>query len=211
MGQQTLIYSFVARGTVLLAEYTEFKGNFTGIAAQCLEKLPASNNKFTYNCDGHTFNYLVENGFSKILLLLLLLLCFHFAGLICDIFIDHDLHRLPLLIDLFWFDSLNWLTFSGWSVCLTVSFECFDLFLLVICHFCGLGDSWWFTWADRYWNLWIRILWNSLWLDFKLCLACNEDTLRFSLLCILILSVVNRLAVSDLCSLGSFMHCITIV
>jgi hypothetical protein len=101
MGQQTLIYSFVARGTVLLAEYTEFKGNFTGIAAQCLEKLPASNNKFTYNCDGHTFNYLVENGFSKILLLLLLLLCFHFAGLICDIFIDHDLHRLRLLIDLF--------------------------------------------------------------------------------------------------------------
>ncbi|KAJ6702279.1 SNARE PROTEINS [Salix koriyanagi] len=65
MGQQTLIYSFVARGTVILAEYTEFKGNFTEIAAQCLEKLPASNNKFTYNCDGHTFNYLVENGFRK--------------------------------------------------------------------------------------------------------------------------------------------------
>jgi vesicle-associated membrane protein 72 len=28
-------------------------------------KLPASNNKFTYNCDGHTFNYLVEDGFSE--------------------------------------------------------------------------------------------------------------------------------------------------
>uniref|UniRef100_A0A804P1I7 Uncharacterized protein n=1 Tax=Zea mays TaxID=4577 RepID=A0A804P1I7_MAIZE len=27
-------------------------------------KLPASNNKFTYNCDGHTFNYLVEDGFT---------------------------------------------------------------------------------------------------------------------------------------------------
>ncbi|XVF65104.1 hypothetical protein PTKIN_Ptkin09bG0219900 [Pterospermum kingtungense] len=64
MGQQSLIYSFVARGTVILAEYTEFTGNFTGIAAQCLQKLPASNNKFTYNCDGHTFNYLVENGFT---------------------------------------------------------------------------------------------------------------------------------------------------
>ncbi|XP_066324593.1 vesicle-associated membrane protein 721-like [Miscanthus floridulus] len=25
---------------------------------------PASNNKFTYNCDGHTFNYLVEDGFT---------------------------------------------------------------------------------------------------------------------------------------------------
>jgi len=64
MGQQSLIYSFVARGTVVLAEYTEFKGNFTTIAAQCLQKLPASNNKFTYNCDNHTFNYLVEDGFA---------------------------------------------------------------------------------------------------------------------------------------------------
>ncbi|CAI9117847.1 OLC1v1019333C2 [Oldenlandia corymbosa var. corymbosa] len=64
MGQQTLIYSFVARGTVILAEYTEFTGNFTTIAAQCLQKLPASNNKFTYNCDGHTFNYHVDNGFT---------------------------------------------------------------------------------------------------------------------------------------------------
>jgi len=48
----------------VLAEYTEFKGNFTTIAAQCLQKLPASNNKFTYNCDNHTFNYLVEDGFA---------------------------------------------------------------------------------------------------------------------------------------------------
>ncbi|CAN6460329.1 unnamed protein product [Victoria cruziana] len=64
MGQQSLIYSFVARGTVILAEYTEFSGNFTAIASQCLQKLPASNNKFTYNCDNHTFNYLVENGFT---------------------------------------------------------------------------------------------------------------------------------------------------
>lgn len=63
MPQQTLIYSFVARGTIILAEYTEFTGNFTSIAFQCLQKLPATNNKFTYNCDGHTFNYLVEDGF----------------------------------------------------------------------------------------------------------------------------------------------------
>lgn len=49
---------------MVLAEYTEFTGNFTTIASQCLVKLPASNNKFTYNCDGHTFNYLVEDGFT---------------------------------------------------------------------------------------------------------------------------------------------------
>eukprot|EP00268_Persea_americana_P029729 TRINITY_DN28748_c1_g1_i1.p1 TRINITY_DN28748_c1_g1~~TRINITY_DN28748_c1_g1_i1.p1 ORF type:complete len:220 (+),score=36.02 TRINITY_DN28748_c1_g1_i1:112-771(+) len=64
MGQQSLIYSFVARGTLILAEFTEFSGNFTSVAAQCLQKLPASNNKFTYTCDSHTFNYLVENGFT---------------------------------------------------------------------------------------------------------------------------------------------------
>lgn len=64
MGQQSLIYSFVARGTVVLAEYTQFTGNFTTIANQCLQKIPATNNKFTYNCDRHTFNYLVEDGYS---------------------------------------------------------------------------------------------------------------------------------------------------
>ncbi|AES87187.1 putative Longin-like domain-containing protein [Medicago truncatula] len=64
MGQQSLIYSFVARGTVILAEYSDFTGNFTTIALQCLQKLPASNNRFTYNCDGHTFSFLVDNGFT---------------------------------------------------------------------------------------------------------------------------------------------------
>ncbi|KAF5811715.1 putative Longin domain-containing protein [Helianthus annuus] len=64
MGQQSLIYSFVSRGTVILAEYTDFTGNFTSIASQCLQKLPTTNNKFAYNCDGHTFNYLVEDAFT---------------------------------------------------------------------------------------------------------------------------------------------------
>ncbi|KAL8508465.1 hypothetical protein ACS0TY_018915 [Phlomoides rotata] len=64
--RKTLIYALVARGTppVVLAEYTEFSGNFNSIAYQCLQKLPASNNKFTYNCDNHTFNYLVHDGFT---------------------------------------------------------------------------------------------------------------------------------------------------
>ncbi|KAJ8539717.1 hypothetical protein K7X08_013969 [Anisodus acutangulus] len=64
MGQQTLIYSFVARGTIILAEYSEFTGNFNSIASQCLQKLPASNNKFSYNCDDHTINFLSDNGFT---------------------------------------------------------------------------------------------------------------------------------------------------
>ncbi|CAI9118783.1 OLC1v1020393C1 [Oldenlandia corymbosa var. corymbosa] len=63
MGQESFIYSFVARGTMILAEYTEFTGNFPAIADQCLQKLPSSNSKFTYNCDHHTFNFLAEDGF----------------------------------------------------------------------------------------------------------------------------------------------------
>ncbi|KAK1316785.1 hypothetical protein QJS10_CPA05g00456 [Acorus calamus] len=63
-GEGLLIYSFVARGTMVLSEYTEFTGNFPAIAAQCLQKLPSSNNKFTYTCDHHTFNFLVHNGYA---------------------------------------------------------------------------------------------------------------------------------------------------
>ncbi|XP_062175325.1 vesicle-associated membrane protein 724 [Alnus glutinosa] len=64
MSQESFIYSFVARGTVVLAEYTEFTGNFPAIAAQCLQRLPSSNKKFIYTCDGHTFNFLVEDGYA---------------------------------------------------------------------------------------------------------------------------------------------------
>ncbi|TXG71755.1 hypothetical protein EZV62_000334 [Acer yangbiense] len=49
MSQESFIYSFVARGTMVLAEYTEFTGNFPAIATQCLQRLTSSNNKFTYN------------------------------------------------------------------------------------------------------------------------------------------------------------------
>ncbi|XP_039832330.1 putative vesicle-associated membrane protein 726 [Panicum virgatum] len=65
MGQQrTLIYSFVARGTTVLADHAEVSGNFASVAAQCLQKLPSNNNRFNYNCDGHTFNYHIHDGFT---------------------------------------------------------------------------------------------------------------------------------------------------
>jgi hypothetical protein len=64
MGSESLIYSFIARDTVVLAEYTPFSGNFSTIAVQCLQKLPANNGKFIYSCDRHTFNYLVDDEFS---------------------------------------------------------------------------------------------------------------------------------------------------
>ncbi|ONK57141.1 uncharacterized protein A4U43_C10F17030 [Asparagus officinalis] len=63
MSKQQLIYSFVAKGNVVLAEHTSFSGNFSTVAVQCLQKLPPNSNKFTYSCDGHTFNFLVDRGF----------------------------------------------------------------------------------------------------------------------------------------------------
>ncbi|XP_027367848.1 vesicle-associated membrane protein 727 isoform X1 [Abrus precatorius] len=63
MSQRGLIYSFVAKGTVVLAEHTQYTGNFSTIAVQCLQKLPSNSSKYTYSCDGHTFNFLLDNGF----------------------------------------------------------------------------------------------------------------------------------------------------
>lgn len=63
MSQKGLIYSFVAKGTVVLAEHTPYSGNFSTIAVQCLQKLPSNSSKYTYSCDGHTFNFLLDGGF----------------------------------------------------------------------------------------------------------------------------------------------------
>ncbi|KAK4283992.1 hypothetical protein QN277_000886 [Acacia crassicarpa] len=63
MSQRGLVYSFIAKGTVVLAEHTSYSGNFSTIAVQCLQKLPSNSSKYTYSCDGHTFNFLVDNGF----------------------------------------------------------------------------------------------------------------------------------------------------
>ncbi|KAK9830315.1 hypothetical protein WJX72_010959 [[Myrmecia] bisecta] len=57
-----LIYSFVARGTTVLADYTSYTGNFRDVSLQCLSKCPTDNSKFTFTCDRHTFNYLVDGG-----------------------------------------------------------------------------------------------------------------------------------------------------
>lgn len=87
MGQESFIYSFVARGTMILAEFTEFTGNFPAIATQCLQKLPSTNNKFTYNCDHHTFNFLVEDGYGNFLSFLYLC-CLLFVFLINKVNFD---------------------------------------------------------------------------------------------------------------------------
>lgn len=60
----TIIYAMVARGTVVVAEHTAYTGNFRDIAAQCLQKLPAGDSRFAYNCDGHTFTFLLHQGYA---------------------------------------------------------------------------------------------------------------------------------------------------
>ncbi|GMP56830.1 hypothetical protein CsSME_00021156 [Camellia sinensis var. sinensis] len=65
MGQESFVYSFVARGTVVLAEYTELTGNFPAIATRCLDRLPASNKKFTYNYERHNFDFHAEDGYGN--------------------------------------------------------------------------------------------------------------------------------------------------
>ena len=64
--KQALIYSFVAKGSVVLAEHTAFSGNFSTVAVQCLQKLPPNSTRSTYSCDGHTFNFLVDHGFGTV-------------------------------------------------------------------------------------------------------------------------------------------------
>ncbi|KAM0906311.1 hypothetical protein ACQ4PT_016838 [Festuca glaucescens] len=55
----------VARGTAVLAEQTSYEGNFRDIAAQCLQRLTfARDDRFTYACDGHTFTFLIHQGYA---------------------------------------------------------------------------------------------------------------------------------------------------
>ncbi|XP_058203220.1 vesicle-associated membrane protein 724-like [Rhododendron vialii] len=64
MGQESFVYSSVARGTTVVAEYAAVTGNFPAVATQCLHRIPSANNKFSYNCERHAFNFLVEDGYA---------------------------------------------------------------------------------------------------------------------------------------------------
>jgi len=59
-----LIYSFVARGTTVLAEHAPYSGNYCNIAVACLSNIANPEPKFTIASDQHTFNFLVYNGYT---------------------------------------------------------------------------------------------------------------------------------------------------
>jgi hypothetical protein len=68
---QGLIYSFVARDTTILVEYTAFTGNFSTLAVESLSSIRTSSNAkaagglYCYACDGYTFNFEVHSGLSE--------------------------------------------------------------------------------------------------------------------------------------------------
>eukprot|EP00271_Cylindrocystis_brebissonii_P015776 TRINITY_DN3878_c0_g1_i1.p1 TRINITY_DN3878_c0_g1~~TRINITY_DN3878_c0_g1_i1.p1 ORF type:complete len:198 (-),score=35.21 TRINITY_DN3878_c0_g1_i1:905-1498(-) len=64
MAPQSLIYSFVARGKTVVAEFSAYVGNFNQVAQQCLNRLSPDNKKATYVRDGFAFNFLTENAFT---------------------------------------------------------------------------------------------------------------------------------------------------
>jgi len=58
----SIIYGLVARGPVILSEYTNTTGNFTQVTQAILDKIPPNNSKLTYVYDRYLFHYICENG-----------------------------------------------------------------------------------------------------------------------------------------------------
>ncbi|KAF9916873.1 hypothetical protein FBU30_001111 [Linnemannia zychae] len=60
----SIIYALVARGNLILAEYTNSSGNFTTVTEAILEKIPPNNSKLTYIYDRYLFHYICEDGLT---------------------------------------------------------------------------------------------------------------------------------------------------
>lgn len=59
-----IIYSLVARGSTVLAEFTSTSGNFTTVTRRILEKIPQNDSKMSYVYDRHIFHYVVSEGIT---------------------------------------------------------------------------------------------------------------------------------------------------
>jgi len=60
--EMPIIYSLVARGTCVLAEYTNTSGNFTTVTRRILEKLSSQDARMSYAYDKHIFHYMLVRG-----------------------------------------------------------------------------------------------------------------------------------------------------
>lgn len=60
-----ILYALVARGSTVLAEFTEQRGNFQKISQQILEKIPSSRDtKVSYAYDNYVFHIAVSDGIT---------------------------------------------------------------------------------------------------------------------------------------------------
>ncbi len=59
-----LIYSAVARGPVILSEYSVFAGNFSQVAKTYLSK-STNDGRFSYTADSHVFSFLADDGYCE--------------------------------------------------------------------------------------------------------------------------------------------------
>eukprot|EP00040_Diaphanoeca_grandis_P033850 m.208287 g.208287 ORF g.208287 m.208287 type:complete len:217 (-) comp33002_c14_seq3:92-742(-) len=58
----SLVYALVARGSTILAEYTDSSGNFTTVTQNILDRIPDSDAKCTYVYDRYLFHFVRERG-----------------------------------------------------------------------------------------------------------------------------------------------------
>ncbi|GIL62261.1 hypothetical protein Vafri_16555 [Volvox africanus] len=61
---QRIFYSLVARGQVVLAEYSAVTGNVNVIAVRILEKLPHEDTRVSYTQERHMFHVMVSDGIT---------------------------------------------------------------------------------------------------------------------------------------------------
>eukprot|EP01103_Thecamoeba_quadrilineata_P009288 TRINITY_DN19022_c0_g1_i1.p1 TRINITY_DN19022_c0_g1~~TRINITY_DN19022_c0_g1_i1.p1 ORF type:complete len:219 (+),score=45.55 TRINITY_DN19022_c0_g1_i1:36-692(+) len=57
-----ILYSLVARGNVILCDYSPTTGNFTLVARKLLDSIPNENAMKSYLYDRHIFHYITEDG-----------------------------------------------------------------------------------------------------------------------------------------------------
>ncbi|GMI54788.1 hypothetical protein ScalyP_jg7183 [Parmales sp. scaly parma] len=59
-----IVYALIARGKVVMAEYTNTSGNFPTVTRVLLSKIPPNDAKMSYLYDSHIFHYVVEAGIT---------------------------------------------------------------------------------------------------------------------------------------------------
>ncbi|CAD7696917.1 unnamed protein product [Ostreobium quekettii] len=59
----SLVYSFVSRGTTVLAEYAAYAGDFAATGLECLQSVGEPGAMFTAITEGRSFNFLSRDGY----------------------------------------------------------------------------------------------------------------------------------------------------